>query len=745
MKTTTPSSQGWRKVLQTPVSELLRGRVTGPVSPLKLLDTSTLPESVIEAIDAVTKHFSGRHQRKITRQLVNSCKTFLQEGRREAQLVAQLNEPESLASLIRLTGKADWVLTSPLPPRLWPTVDHIVGTTRVRTRAARKMFYRVCRSMQWHLEAGQTPEELADRYGETIALSGLLYETQSPQLLLDYNLPENLACVVLDVVQRSRLRIDEKLDTARELCAHFADGLEKGNTPESLIKSFGPPKTAARLIRRACLRNRSFAWRAWRRTWQTIAVISSVVLVVWTILAVRFLSATPTITFDIILEVDELSRAIPEQERAWPLYREGLIKLSSTEKRKLHENSNAIYMGLTEGPQNKHWSEAKAYLAEHSDALALYMKAASRPKLGFINRDPDNSDWLQNEGHSKQYKLNPPDRVGFEILLPQAQDLSAHVGSLLKGGVHLAVEQGDSERCLQLLLARLAVAKHYRQSGPYIICQIGANGIISDIAQDVARIVIEQPEFFNNEQLATLFQRFSATEFRPLNFDTSEKCLKDYVQKIYTDDGTGNGRFAAEGFPILQRMNNLMHKDVKQLLLESLFSESAGRISGEPNTLEKTTTQILAAPVAAMFADRKEMQDKLLLMNELLWKQRTTVTTASEITDSAYLTEYRRIASSPSLRLKYLPVLVMMPYETSPTYWSATPRNQVQRDAALVIIAAERYRRQHGSFPKTVEELVPTLLSEVPIDPYTSQPLRYLIRDGQPTIDSFGLKTLEKN
>ncbi len=740
MNTPTPSHQGWRKVLQTPVSELLRGRITGPVSPLELLDTSMLPESVIEAIDAVTKHFSGLYQRKITRQLVNSCKTFLQEGRGEAQLVAQLNAPESLASLVRLTGTADWVLTSPMPPRLWPTVDHIVGTTRVRTRTARKMFYRVCRSMQWQLEAGQTPEELADRYGETIALGGLLYETHSPQLLLDYNLPENLACVVLDVVQRSRLRIDEKLDTARELCAHFADGLEKGNTQESLIKSFGPPKTAARLIRRACFRNRSFAWRTWRRTWQATAVISSVVLVVWTILAVRFLSAMPTVTFDIIQEVDDQSRAIPKQERAWPLYRTGLIKLSSAEKMKLHVNSNAIYLGLTEGPQSKHWLEAKEYLNNHTDTVALYLEATNRPKLGFINRDPNNRDWLLSAGHGENYILNPPDRVGFEILLPQAQDLSAHVGSLLKGAFHLAVEEGNSERGLQLLLARLAVAEHYRQSGPYVICQIGANGIISDIAQDIAQIVIEQPEFFNNEQLATLFQRLSATEFRPLNFETSEKCLKDYVQKIYTDDGTGNGRFAAVGFPILQRMNNLMNKDAKQLLLESLFSDSASRISGESNTLEKTTSQVLAAPVAAMFADRKEMQEKLLFMNELLWKQRTTVTTVSEITDSAYLTEYRRIASSPSLRLKYLPVLVMMPYETSPTYWSATPRNQVQRDAALVTIAAEHYRRQQGAFPETVEELVPLLLSEVPIDPYTNQPLRYLIRDGQPTIDSFGLK-----
>jgi len=131
-------------------------------------------------------------------------------------------------------------------------------------------------------------------------------------------------------------------------------------------------------------------------------------------------------------------------------------------------------------------------------------------------------------------------------------------------------------------------------------------------------------------------------------------------------------------------------------------------------------------------------------MNELLWKQRTKVTTAKVIIDSEYLTEYRRLLDSPSLRLKYLPALVIMPYEQSTTYWSATPRNQVNRDAALIIIAADLFRRQYGAFPKTAEELVPAFLSKVPIDPFTKKPLKYFISEGRPMIDSFGLKPSEE-
>jgi hypothetical protein len=197
---------------------------------------------------------------------------LLLEGLSEIRLIEQLSEPQSIAALIQQTRNADWVLDSPLPAGLLPTVKALVGQSRLRSVVARRQLNRVCRALQWQLEAGRTPETLASTYGDTIALGGLIYETQSPGLLLDYDLPENVVSMVLDVVRRTRLWPTEKSDTARELFAHFADGLEKDSTPDKLIESFGSPATSARLIRRACLRNRSFAWHAWRRTWQSAAV-----------------------------------------------------------------------------------------------------------------------------------------------------------------------------------------------------------------------------------------------------------------------------------------------------------------------------------------------------------------------------------------------------------------------------------------------------------------------------------------
>jgi len=73
------SDHRWRKVLQTPVSQLLRGHITGAQTPLERLDTSSLPDRVVEAIRAITTQLSGRCRSKTARQLVKSCKALLLE------------------------------------------------------------------------------------------------------------------------------------------------------------------------------------------------------------------------------------------------------------------------------------------------------------------------------------------------------------------------------------------------------------------------------------------------------------------------------------------------------------------------------------------------------------------------------------------------------------------------------------------------------------------------------------------
>lgn len=76
--------------------------------------------------------------------------------------------------------------------------------------------------------------------------------------------------------------------------------------------------------------------------------------------------------------------------------------------------------------------------------------------------------------------------------------------------------------------------------------------------------------------------------------------------------------------------------------------------------------------------------------------------------------------------------------ENQDWHFAARGRAEASRDATLVVLAVERYHREHGRRPERLEELVPAYLNEVPRDPFDGQPLRYVVREGHYTIYSVG-------
>lgn len=747
------SGSQWRKkLLYTPVSQLLRGRITGPLTLLEMLDTSAIPETVVNALDAILKQLPRRLRSKATRQLVKSCKEQLQAGRTESQLLNQLSDSQSIASLIRKTGTASWVLETSLPANLWPTVISIVEKTGKRKTVAQAVVTSVCRGFQSQLDAGKDPEELMTQYGDTVAIGKLIQQTKSPEFFLADDLPENVVNIVLDVVRRTRLWSTEKADTAQELFAHFADGLKQGSTPDELIESFGSPKISAKLIRRATIRKRPLAWHIWHRTRQSIAVFAAIIVIGWTVLAARFMLAKPTIKFDLVQQHDDESRTIPTEQRAWPLYRRGIVMLippivkpkpfyAEEEKPDRYERQCNIIEGLSDGPESKYWAEAKAYLLIHADALEIFLEATTRPQLGFINRDPGNKAWLMAHGHSDSYEYNPPEVTAYETLLLQVQDLQGYVSNLLTGALYLAAEQGNGERCLQLLQAKYVIASHIRQTFSCLLTHLITNGQISETTQKAMQILIEKPEIFNDAQVETLFKEIADTKVETDSMASSEwAMILDVIQKTYSDDGNGNGRFTLRGFQfLLKQVNQLQSDSPEGKLLKKLIAPSGKNKLGrfEEDT-EKVSYQIMVAPLAAVIANRKEMLAELLILHKLLRE----VKRSEDNAESEYMSEYQRLLNSPHLRLKYLPALFIMPGVDSPLYFPKENPGQVLKDAALITIAAELYRRQHGEFPATAAQLVPAFLPEIPIDPYTDKPLRYSLKEGRPHIDSEGLRII---
>jgi hypothetical protein len=104
------------------------------------------------------------------------------------------------------------------------------------------------------------------------------------RLLKETTLPVTVQQLIGRVVRRTRLWRSEKLDLQTELIGHFMDGMASGVSSEELIRGFGDESNAARLIRRAKLRNRPLFWRALQATLAFAAITGLpllVFLVIW--------------------------------------------------------------------------------------------------------------------------------------------------------------------------------------------------------------------------------------------------------------------------------------------------------------------------------------------------------------------------------------------------------------------------------------------------------------------------------
>jgi len=94
-------------------------------------------------------------------------------------------------------------------------------------------------------------------------------------------------------------------------------------------------------------------------------------------------------------------------------------------------------------------------------------------------------------------------------------------------------------------------------------------------------------------------------------------------------------------------------------------------------------------------------------------------------------------------RVPWLPGLAMAPGRD---LTSAMHRERMQRTAntlaivraAIAATAVARFRQTHGALPATLDQLTPSLLAAVPIDPYSGKPLRYAQQDTAFVVYSIG-------
>jgi hypothetical protein len=572
-------------LLWTPLGDLVHGRITGRGNWTRQLNDALLPDEIDKAIRASAKGQPFWRQTNHAVALIESSLTAGQDARQVAATIrADAGIPETYDS------------DDPLPQSVVDAVQQIVTRTRVGAKKRRAITNELFMHARTLLQQGDSEE--------SVALPMLIRQTGGTPGVIGLTIPEPIRAVINDVIRRTKIWKSEKADVAGELAAHFQDGLDSGRTEKELLESFGSIKAIASLIRRSRIRCRPLTWKLWRRSWQIAAAATAVVVVCWSVLIVRFRSATPNITFDWVAEHDAIASAIPIDDRAWPLYREGLLKLGPTLSEAFTQftGEDQAVSVLETGPVSPEWPHAVEFLNIHSESAELFLRGTEKPRFGFAHRSQDNLEWIhwsQNGAEDGEY--NPPGTLTFATLLEHISELRT-VRAFIAGRMFQAAEEGDSNTVFRCFAGLVRLGEHAREDGLTVTTLCGL-WPVQRAATNVAWVVQTYPHLFDDEQLCEVHDVLVSVLQADWEIDPSRDAqlfFDEFLQHAYSPDG----RFTPNG---LQDLSQCSHWVGHQTLAY------AAAIDGDDESSslsERLMFNIRGSEAAAWTADRKPMKRK---------------------------------------------------------------------------------------------------------------------------------------
>jgi hypothetical protein len=507
----------------------------------------------------------------------------------------------------------------------------------------------------------------------------------------------------------------EQEQIAYDFAGYFRDGLDAGRSVEELTEALGNPKRLRKQISRAHMRRRGLLWHLGLGFARVVAaaVYGPIVLFFALMIWLCFGSANPNRNF--WQEYNAPVLAIPEANRAWPVYRTGLLALRG-------EGGELVKGELT--PQRPDWPDIRILLEDNATALDLFRQAGRRPRLGHAHSPATD---VELDTHMRRFDGKPPaDIVESDPLTiadnPPILTLPLeHVRPLLTAGRLLcldalyAIEQGDSDRAVTDISAALRVAHLLGHESRALTPQWAAQRWLAYTLLVVQDIAGDSPDALTTSQWIELTHRIQAV-FEGgrlwLNFESERDAAEDVLQRVYTE----------AGYPVpdfLEAVSIAVDEDVFK-----------------PDESEKHSNSRIMSPVMMVIGVGRDHvraeHNRFLTLNEAFAAQPLWLRTANhgdKLADELCGSIWRMLRNVP------LPFLMV---QLTDTIHDAERYTQL-RAATITAIALELYRRDHGDWPATLDQLVPELLPAVPLDRFDGRPLKYTLIDGKPLLYSVGV------
>ena len=434
-----------------------------------------------------------------------------------------------------------------------------------------------------------------------------------------------------------------------------------------------------------------------------LLVIAGIVLLLILVLGIEFYlgaTAKPTITENY---TERIHDARLERQRAasgpglnqHPVFEEHMVFIRSVSERQAEEWRNAT------GDYDDPWDMPSLdliYTVPDKGTLEQFARARQRALVGL-------EFWREQGVFERSAELATLERLArppqegplLDILLPHLGDARA-LARAQAARIHVAAERGDVEEWLTAIEETFVIAR-----------QVGGMGFLLDYLvgiamQSLGRAVLMDTLLkhgVNDEatldRIQAMIERELVDGAIPLEriLNNERAFVEDIIQRSFTDNGNGNGRFMPLEFSRL--MDEVVSTSGSMITPfgDNVFSNMHGRL----------------------FFDRREATD----WTDAKWALyiRSANATGSEAPEADRASE--ATLGNQDWRN---PIASVIGQYTRTSFTSRV--DQIQTQGLLVLLAIERYRlRNGGVIPQSLKDLGDLIPEHLHTDPFTGQPWDY--------------------
>lgn len=492
-------------------------------------------------------------------------------------------------------------------------------------------------------------------------------------------------------------------------------------------------------------------FRRIRPVWYIVGGTLLLLALIVTLVYIVSLGRKPTPTVDYLAMLNAPALAVPEEDAAWPIYRELAIKYDVLNLKPLPGWGPKRNPSYNKSPATQPaGSTTTLSLDEIWGTVPLHTSVPFLDSVGPITRDDprwpqamaealkyaDLYEGLRQAGRKKGsgalvsdrydpangYKLIAHHRDGVDPLWHNSISHSANplwrfrriYIDMLTVDFQIALHQGDIPRAIANLQAQQDLARHLMEV-PLFISRLMSYGIRTEMMGNMATLLAEQGQDLTPDQYQSLEKMLDPVWNQTALLAAERLMHQDSMQRIYDRQGV----ITYTGIQSLGDKNYVYYV-IKDLLHERYISQA-------PLTVQMPWLQIKTGSAQEQLTEYDRLVKESMRISTLPLDQQES--------------EYARLTRDRLFQWgKYWPLAVTLISSLNSSHYVFSISELMQGDAMRVAIALEQHRKRTGQYPASLTDLIPHELPEIPEDRTTGKGDRLLYKrvDGNPIIYSRG-------